>query len=547
MTTVTPPAAAPESITVAAPPLEAGCLRWSWRLVRRGALLMWLTVAAYMTVEVISFRSAYPDAESRQKLLDLSSSTAVRMLQGTPGAIDTAGGFSVWDSGWMITLIVSCWAILTVTRLTRGEEDSGRIELLLSRPVDARRVLAANFAGMGVALAGIAISAAAPLVVFGQPGAGALLWGVGLALFGTVMAALAALCAQLTQPRRRVASVALGLAAIAFLARIVANSADNRAWALVLTPFGWLDRLHVFAGDRWLWLAAPLSTALLLGAAALALCVRRDTGAALLRSHESRRSHFYLLGNGSRFLWRLTSPALVGWTLAVSITCLVFGLMIGAVVDFIAQDETYRRLLHSMGMDMSAPVIGFLSYIAQFMALPLACFLGWRLGAVRQEEADGRLDNLLVRGMIRWRWLAIITAQAFAAAALLAAASGVSLWAGGQLVDSGVTAAQVAEPMAATLPLLALSTGIATLSFGLVPRLTIALPVTITVLSYLLETFGTMLGWPSSAVGISPFHHLARLPSTPMTTTSILVLTSTGLATAAIGITAFAHRDQHGA
>jgi len=156
--------------------------------MRRGALLMWLAVATYMTVEVVSFQRTYPDAESRQRLLELSTSTAVRMLQGRPGAIDTAGGFSVWDSGWMLTLIVACWAILTTTRLTRGEEDSGRIELLLSRPVNAPRVLAANFAGMGVALAGLAVSAAAPLVVFGQSFAGALLWGLGLALFAAVIA-----------------------------------------------------------------------------------------------------------------------------------------------------------------------------------------------------------------------------------------------------------------------------------------------------------------------------------------------------------------------
>jgi antitoxin component of RelBE/YafQ-DinJ toxin-antitoxin module len=32
-------------------------------------------------------------------------------------------------------------------------------------------------------------------------------------------------------------------------------------------------------------------------------------------------------------------------------------------------------ILESMGMDMSAPVVGFLSYIAAFMALPFALFV----------------------------------------------------------------------------------------------------------------------------------------------------------------------------
>src|SRR5689334_23097266 len=106
MTTVRPVAATPAPARTAPARGRGGAVRLAWRLLRRGALLVWLTIAAYLVVEVVSFRSAYPDAASRAKLLELSRSTAVRMLQGVPGAIDTAGGFAVWDGGWMITLIV---------------------------------------------------------------------------------------------------------------------------------------------------------------------------------------------------------------------------------------------------------------------------------------------------------------------------------------------------------------------------------------------------------------------------------------------------------
>ena len=147
-------------------------------------------------------------------------------------------------------------------------------------------------------------------------------------------------------------------------------------------------------------------------------------------------------------------------------------------------------------------------------------FVGWRVGAMRLEEAEGRLDNLLVRGIERWAWLTITTLQALAAATMLVLACIAGLWAGAQLVDADVAADQVLEPMAGTLPLVALFTGLSVLAFGLAPRLTIALPVTLAAIGYLLDTFGAMLDWPSGVLALSPFHHLARLPGAPMTATA---------------------------
>lgn len=195
--------------------------------------------------------------------------------------------------------------------------------------------------------------------MLGEPVGGALLWGAGLGAFAAVATALGALSAQVVEPRRRVISVGFGLIAAAFLLRVVANSADNRAWILTVTPFGWVDRLRVFSDNQRLWLAAPVAAVLVLGGTAVELCGRRDTGGALLPSSATRRSRLRLLGSATAFGWRLTSGALLAWMLTLAITSLVFGLMTDAIVDFINDDETYRRMLESMGMDMSVPVVGF--------------------------------------------------------------------------------------------------------------------------------------------------------------------------------------------
>lgn len=522
-------------------------LRWSWRLMRRGVIAIWLTVAAYMALEVFSFQAAYPTVESRQKLLQLAESSAARMLQGKPGHIESPGGFGVWDAGWMVMLIVGTWAVLSTTRLTRGEEDSGRAELVLSRPVQTPAMLIGLFGSMTVALVGIVLAAAVPLIVLGEAVAGSVLWGLGLAAFAAVCSAVAAVGAQIVEPRRRAASFGLALLAAGFLTRVVANSADSRDWVLSLTPFGWVDRLRVFGENRWLWLVVPVVVATAFAACAVALSERRDTGAALLSSSKSRRSRLHLLGGAASFGWRLTSGALIAWSVGVGVTSLVFGLMIGAIADFIKEDESYRKVLESMGMDMSAPIIGFLSYMAVALALAFAMFLGWRLGALRQEEADGRLDNLLTRGVVRWRLLTASTALAFAADVVLVVVSGAGLWAGAQLVHVEVSVADVAKPLAGTLPLVILFTGIAVLTFALAPRLTVIIPVTLSVAAYLLDTFGQMLDWPHAIIALSPYHHLMRLPGTPMTTLSVVVMIGLGLAAALVGVVVFSRRDVAGA
>ena len=54
-----------------------------------------------------------------------------------------------------------------------------------------------------------------------------------------------------------------------------------------------------------------------------------------------------------------------------------------------------------------------------------------------------------------------------------------------------------------------LVTGLAILTFGVLPRLTVAIPVAVTVGGYVLTLLGPALSWPSWIIDLSPFTHLA--------------------------------------
>ena len=121
----------------------------------------------------------YPDEASRLRLAEFGDQPAVRMLQGIPHAVETVGGFVVWDGGWFMQSIIGVWAVLTTSRLLRGEEDSGRAELVGAGPVPASQV---TNSALLVVLAGCVaagLAAFGAIVIPSEDVVGAVLFGAG--------------------------------------------------------------------------------------------------------------------------------------------------------------------------------------------------------------------------------------------------------------------------------------------------------------------------------------------------------------------------------
>ncbi|HEY5248315.1 MAG TPA: ABC transporter permease, partial [Dermatophilaceae bacterium] len=94
-----------------------------------------------------------------------------------------------------------------------------------------------------------------------------------------------------------------------------------------------------------------------------------------------------------------------------------------------------------------------------------------------------------------------------------------------------------------TLPVVVLIGGLAVFTFGLRPRLTVAVPVTVTVVGYVVSLLGPALSWPAWVLNLSPFTHLALVPAVPWAATAGIVMTCLGLVLVAAGLLAFNRRD----
>lgn len=525
----------------------SGVLRLFARLTRRGIVLLGLGVAAYVLVEAISFVQTYPDQASRMRLAEFGDQPAVRMLQGIPHAVETVGGFVVWDGGWFLEAIVGVWAILTTSRLLRGEEDSGRAEYPLSGPVSGLQVSGAALVAVvtGCLVAGLAVFVT--IVVPSEDVLGAVLFALGIAGFGIVMAAVTAVASQLVGVRRQAAALGAAFLGIAFVLRMIANSSDGRSWVSWLSVFGWMDRLRPFGDNNVGVLAVYFAVAAVLFVAALALRARRDLGAAILIRDGDVRSRPLLLQSPIRFAWRLTWGTLVGWAVGIAVYSFFIGSLVKSMGEVLADDPAYEQYLELLGMTKEDISLGMVAVMAVVTGLIISLYAAWRIGAVRNEEDAERAEHLLTRPLTRGRWLGGHLVLAFVSVGLLVLLTGVATWVGGVVTGAEVTLIDTIDASANLLPVILLFGGLAVAMFGLAPRLTIAVPVGAVVVAYVLSFVGPALDLPGWAVGISPFYHVALVPVEDFALTQGLVMLAIAVLAALVGWVAFNRRDVVGA
>src|SRR5579859_7978552 len=97
----------------------------------RIAILGWgAGMGLLMYVVLASVPSLIATPQARASLVSLAGSFT---WLAEPIAIDTPGGYATWKYGFTI-LIMALWPLLACSRLLRGEEERGSLDVLLSLP-----------------------------------------------------------------------------------------------------------------------------------------------------------------------------------------------------------------------------------------------------------------------------------------------------------------------------------------------------------------------------------------------------------------------------
>lgn len=519
----------------------------SSRLARRGTLAMAASAAIYMGLEALAFNTSYPDAASRAAVTLWGTDPALKVIAGQATAVETLGGFIVWDAGLYIALVITAWSLATASRLLRGDEDQGRIEPLLTGPVTPARLLLTQVLVLLAACALVGVALGGSLAAFGAEPAGAALYATGMITYLWVIVAAVALVAQLLQTRAATLAVAGGALVAAILMRMVSNSDEARGWLGWLTPAAWPDHVLAFGANRWWPLCIPVASTVGMLMLAMGLRTRRDSGAGVMRWREHHRSRMWALGSARAFAWRCSVPVLAAWMIGIAVAGGVIGMLLPAVEENLAKDESFRQILTTMGINLDDLIGGVVNLWSTILGLAIAVYVAFRMGATRNEEATTRAEQLLTRPLTRSVWLGGHVLSMLAAILVLCGVAAIAMWAAAAVAQADLNASDPFIAMANMLSMLVVFAGLATTAFATVPRHTVPVTATAAVVAFVLEMVGPALHWPAWVLGISPFHHLAGVPVDPLNWPAAFVMTGIGIVLMGAGVVAFTRRDLIGA
>jgi ABC-2 type transport system permease protein len=510
-----------------------------WLRQLRRSTIGWAFLFGLSAITVVSaYKAAYPTSADRKGLnILLGANPGFRALYGVAYRLDTPGGFTAWRVGGPLVVLAGVWALLSISRILRGEEEIGRWELLLGMGPTARTatVSALTAFGLSATLEWLVLTAA--FLVNGLAVGSSALLALGIIAGGAAFGAVAALTSQLTHSRRGAAGIAGVALGVAFLVRVVADGTGHFAWLRWTTPLGWIEELRPFAGSHLLPLVPLLVSTAALSVGAVTIAARRDLGQGVLTSSRPVRSHLRLMRSPEGMAWRLVRGGAAIWAISLAAVTMVFGLLSKDVAQFYKESPGFIRFAERLGALKFVEASGFLSLALGFIAVAVAAYGASQVGALRDEEASGRLDHIVARAVSRVRWFA------GRAGLMLGVAPAVGGWAGAALRGSGVGLGSMLVGGLNCLPVAWLFFGIGLLLFGALPRLAPGLAMGTIVGTFLLEIIGALARAPNWLLDLSPFHHVAAAPAAPVNAGAAAVMLGLGAVAAAAGAAAFARRD----
>ena len=355
--------------------------------------------------------------------------------------------------------------------------------------------------------------------------------------------AVGAVASQLMATRARAAGLAAAVFGAAFMLRALGDSAPAAHGLVYASPLGWLEMVHPLGASSPLWLLPCLGLVAALAGLAVVLA-ERDLGASRFGHSDRAKSRTGLLGSSFGLAVRLTRGSMAVWLAASAVA----GLLYGSFAESAGKAFASSSVLDKLGGDLfshakHAGATIYAGVIFLVLMTVVMAYVASAMGNVREQEADGLLDNLLVRSVRRQTWLAgrvlIATSTACAAGVL----AGLTFWAGAASQRSGLGLRELAlAGVNASAPALALL-GITVLVFGFVPRWTSRVGYGLLAWAFLLEMLGSAVPINHWVMDTSLLHHVALAPVTEPDWRIVVTYVVGGLLLATAGAWRFSIRD----
>jgi ABC-2 type transport system permease protein len=486
-----------------------------------------------------------------------------------PVAADTVGGYATFKIGIFVFLIC-VWPLLAASRMLRGEEDRGSLDVLLSLPRKRWQIAFQKVAAMWAALVamGVLIGVIAYLggVAFkaGFSLVDGLLFGLDLALICAVFGGVALLISQFTHERGPAAGATGALLIVFIVIDMVHRVIPNTEWFSRLSPIYYYNLskpLITSYGTSAGGLLVLLAMALILNAAAIWLFVRRDVGDVVrvpglsFLSRPAPASRALPAGDWSlgsvyaRSLGMIAMPTF-WWTagFAAGAAWMVFAVnqVVGRLQDVLNSSNAplALQILQNISGDAQGLNEIFLGAMFELLPVLLMAFAITQVNRWSSDEDDGRLEIVLSTPQPRstvllGRFAALATATILVGVVTLAAA-----WIASAVAGVELSSTNLAEATLGMVPLGLLIAAIGYLGSGWLRSAADTGLISFLLAGWFLISFvGPDLKWPEATLRLSPFYYYGTPLLHGVEFANLALVVAAGAVVLALATLRFARKD----
>ncbi|WP_245845331.1 hypothetical protein [Mycobacterium arosiense] len=473
----------------------------------------------------------------------LAENPAIRVLSGPPVALDNPGGFTVWRTGTAVSVLASGWLVLAATRITRGEEDGRRWDLLLAgrlRMVDVVTRCLAALVGCA-ALIGAAI-AAGLLAARTQP-TGAVIYAVGTSCVAATFAAAALLAAQVMPSRPGATGLTTAALGVSLLLRMISDGSHRLAWSAWMTPFGLAARSAPYAENRIVPLIVLGALPIMLAGAALFTASHRDLGDGVVTLRVARSPRTRSLQSIGGFAVRRTVRTTLGWATGIAGYFFLVGVLLPSILELFQTNPRIAELAAPAGMGGHELVNVGAAVLFGVLAVPAGLYAAVRLAALVADEKAGRLNLLFAQPVSRVHLMSTEIMVTVGGVVALHCSAAIGIWGGAELTGAPLQLSASLAGALNSVPVALLAAGAAAVGVGWLPSAVAAFGAVPVVGGFLMDVIMKSTDAPGWAANLSPWTHLAAVPdaSPKWAVTAVFLLVDAVLA--ALGVYGYARRD----
>jgi ABC-2 type transport system permease protein len=516
--------------------------RLAVRQLRRGAVVVAL-ICGGMSALVASQYQPIGRMLDESGLRALAENPAVRILSGPPVALDDPGGFTVWRTGPSVSVFASVWIMLATTRITRGEEDGRRWDLLLAGRLRMADVVVRCLVALVGSATLIGVAVAAGLLAARTEPTGAVIHAVGITCVALTFATTALLAAQVMPSRSGATGLTVAALGVGLMLRMIADGSHQLAWLGWATPFGLTARAAPYADNRIVPLIVLGAFPIVLAGAALFAGRHRDLGDGIVAVPGSRRPRIRLLQSTGGFALRRTGWTTLGWATGIAAYFLLVGAMLASILGLFQTNPRFAELAPAARTGGHELVNVVAAALFSLLAVATGLYAAMRLATMVADEKAGRWTLLFAQPISRVRLVSTEIMVTVGGVVALHCSAAVAVWSGTKITGAPL---QLSDSLAGALnsvPVALLAAGGAALGVGWLPSAAGAIGALPVVGGFLVNVIMQTTNAPGWVVNLSPWTHLAAVPDTPPNWAATTIFLLIGAILTALGVYGYVQRD----